>query len=299
MSTIIASCALLLVPLLLAAMGGLIHRASGVVNIGLEGAMLTGAFLGTAAGGASGSATVGFIVAALGAGILTWMMTLVVTRLNANEIIVGLGFNIAVAGVIGFILKWKLGVSGTWRIHGLNNLPTISDGTLTDIPVIGKLLGVINVVFVLAILSVPATAWMLKQTRFGLRLRAAGDAPEAATSLGVGVRRTREIAGFIAGALGGVGGAHLVFGQVGLFNDQMVAGRGFIALAAFFFGRNRPVPTAIACLLFAFFDALQVSLQSSSAVSQLFTTLPYVIVVVALTVTAYQSKLKARKLASA
>lgn len=295
MTTVIASAALLAVPLLLAAMGGLIHRASGVVNIGLEGAMLSGAFLGVAAAAATGSSVAGLLGGAVGAGVLGFLMTLVMTRLKANQIIVGLGFNIAVAGVIGFVLQWKLGVSGTWRIEGLEKLPTPRGTALVDLPVVGRLLEVTNVVFVLAVLAVPATAWLLNHTRYGLRLRSAGDAPEASASLGVRIDPLRESAGFIAGALAGLGGAHLVFGQVGLFNDQMVAGRGFIALAAFYFGRNRPVPTALACLLFAFFDALQVSLQTGSAIGQLFNTLPYVIVVLALAVTGYQSKLKARR----
>lgn len=299
MTTIIASAALLAVPLLLAAMGGLLHRASGVVNIGLEGAMLSGAFIAGAVGGISGNWLLGLISAALGAGVLSWVMTLVITRLDANQIVVGLGFNIVIAGIIGFILQWKLGVSGTWRIERLGVLPTIDATAITEIPVVGRLLEVANIVFVLAVLAVPATWWLLRYSRYGLRLRAAGDAPAAAESLGVKVGPLRNSAGFIAGAMAGLGGAHLVLGQVGLFNDQMVAGRGFIALAAFYFGRNRPVPTALACVLFAFFDALQVNLQTGSALGQLFSTLPYVIVVLALAVSAYQTKLNKRRAAVA
>lgn len=299
MSTVIASSALLAVPLLLAAMGGLLHRASGVVNIGLEGAMLSGAFVAGAVGGATGSSLLGFAAAALGAGVLSLLMTLVITRLDANQIVVGLGFNIVVAGVIGFVLQWKLGVSGTWRIDGLAVLPTIGTPAITGLPIVGPLLAEANVVMLLAVLAVPATAWVLRHSRYGLRLRAAGDAPTAASSQGVKVRMIRDSAGFIAGAMAGLGGAHLVLGQVGLFNDQMVAGRGFIALAAFYFGRNRPLPTALACVLFAFFDALQVSLQTGSALGQLFSTLPYLIVVLALAVSAYQSRLNARRAAVA
>lgn len=295
MSTVVSSSLLLVVPLLLAAIGGLLHRASGVVNIGLEGQMLVGALIGIVFSALSGSWIVGVLVAIVVSAISGWVMTLVVTRLKANEIIVGLGFNILVAGIIGFILKWKMGVSGTLRLDGLDRIPRWSIPGISEVPVLRELLSGKDIVFVLAILLVPACAWLLKNTRYGLRLRAAGDSPAAAESLGISTKRMRESAGAIAGAFAGLGGAYLSLAQVGLFNSQMIAGRGFIALAAFYFGRNRPVPTALACLLFAFFDALQVSLQTGTALGGLLTTLPYVIVVIALALSGYQQKTKVRK----
>lgn len=299
MNTVIVASLLLLAPLLLAALGGLIHNASGVVNIGLEGGMLAGALIGVAVSATTSSWALGLLVAGVGSGILTWLMTLVITRLKANEIIVGLGFNIVIAGIIGFILKWKMGVSGTLRLDGVDPLPRWDIPGIRDVPVLGALVSGKDVLFWLALLLVPVTIWVLRNTRYGLRLRSAGDAPAAAGSLGVRVLRIRESAGFIAGTLAGLGGAHLSLGQVGLFNDQMVAGRGFIALAAFYFGRNKPLPTAVACLLFAFFDALQVSIQIGSSLGQLLNTLPYVIVIVALAVTGYQSRLKSRRAVTA
>lgn len=299
MNTVIVASLLLLAPLLLAALGGLIHNASGVVNIGLEGGMLAGALIGVAVSAVTSSWALGLLVAGVGSGLLTWLMTLVITRLKANEIIVGLGFNIVIAGIIGFILKWKMGVSGTLRLDGVDPLPRWDVPGLKDVPVVGALVSGKDVLFWLALLLVPVTIWVLRNTRYGLRLRSAGDAPAAAGSLGVRVLRIRESAGFIAGTLAGLGGAHLSLGQVGLFNDQMVAGRGFIALAAFYFGRNKPLPTAVACLLFAFFDALQVSIQIGSSLGQLLNTLPYVIVIVALAVTGYQARLKSRRAVTA
>lgn len=295
MSTVVSSSLLLVVPLLLAALGGLLHRASGVVNIGLEGQMLIGALLGVVFSGLTGSWLVGVLAAVVVAGVSGWLMTLVITRLKANEIIVGLGFNIAVTGIIGFILKWKMGVSGTYRIDGLDRVPRWVIPGVSDIPVLRELISGKDIIFLFAVLLVPASVWLLNNTRYGLRLRATGDAPAAAESLGINTKRMRESAGLLAGALAGLGGAYLSLAQVGLFNSQMIAGRGFIALAAFYFGRNRPVPTALACLLFAFFDAFQVSLQTGSAFGGLLTTLPYLIVVVALALSAYQQKLRSRK----
>jgi len=298
MSTVVSSALLLLVPLLLAAMGGLVHRASGVVNIGLEGQMLAGALIGLVVSGWAGNWAIGLLAAALLGGITSLAMTLVITRLRANEIIVGLGFNILVAGIIGFVLKWELGVSGTLRIDGLDRIPRWDIPGVSSIPVLRELFSGKDIIFWAALLLVPALVWMLGHTRFGLRLRAAGDSPTAAESLGVRIRPMREAAGFIAGALAGIGGAYLSLAQVGLFNSQMIAGRGFIALAAFYFGRNRPVPTALACLLFAFFDALQVNLQNGTSIGQLLNALPYLIVVLALTISAQQQKLRTRKLST-
>lgn len=299
MSTVISSALLLVVPLLFAAIGGLVHRASGVVNIGLEGQMLAGAMVGILLSGLTGSWLVGIVGAMLVGSVTGLLMTLVITRLRANPIIVGLGVNILLAGIIGFVLKWELGVSGTLRIEGLDRVPRWTIPALENIPVLDELLNHKDVLFFVALALIPATAWMLRNTSFGLRLRACGDAEAAAASLGVPVNRMREYSGTIAGAMAGLGGAYLSLAHVGLFNDQMIAGRGFIALAAFYFGRNRPVPTAIACLIFAFFDAWQHSLQTGTAIGQLFTTLPYVVVVVALALSAAQQRARARRMPTA
>ncbi|GLY68033.1 ABC transporter permease [Amycolatopsis taiwanensis] len=298
MSTVFSSALLLVVPLLFAALGGLVHRASGVVNIGLEGQMLAGALVGVLVSGHTGSWVLGILGAVLAGGITGLLMTLVITRLRANAIIVGLGVNILVAGVIGFVLKWELGVAGTLRIDGLDRVPRWHIDALDGVPVLREIVNDKDVLFLLALVLIPATAWMLRNTAFGLRLRAAGDAETAAESLGLNVLRKREYAGLIAGVLAGLGGGYLSLAQVGLFNSQMIAGRGFIALAAFYFGRNRPVPTAIACLIFAFFDAWQGSLQTGTSIGQLLTTLPYLIVVVALASSAAQQRARARKLPS-
>ena len=290
MNDLVASAALLAVPLVLAALGGLIHRSSGLVNIGLEGQMLAGALLGAVVSGYTQSWVFGVLAAATAGMFASYLLTVCVTRLGANEIIAGLGMNIVITGLIGFILKWKLGVSSTLRVEHLQSLPHLHLPGIGHVPILGPLINDRDPLFWLAVLMLPLTAWMLRATRFGLRLRAAGDAESAAASLGLNVARLREGAGAIAGAMAGVAGAHLSLGQVGLFNTQMVAGRGFIALAAFYFGRNKPVPTVAACLVFALFDALQVRLQSGSASGQLVSTIPYLVVVVILTLSALRER---------
>lgn len=280
---LIASALPLAVPLVLAALGGAVQRRSGVVNIGLEGQMLIGALYGALVSGATGSWLVGSLAGAAAGGVAGYLMTLVVTRLRGNEIIVGLGFNTVALGVIGYWLRASRGVSGTLQVPGLERLPALTIPGLDQVPVLGAALSGKSPLFWLTVALVPVLAWVLRATPWGLRVRATGVSEPAARSLGLPTLRLREQAGAVAGLLAGLGGAALSLGTVGLFNENMTAGRGFVALAAFYFGRSRPLPTALACVLFGFFDALQVRLQIGGAYSaDLISTLPYIAVVVVL-----------------
>lgn len=288
---LIATAITLSVPLVLAALGGALHRRSGIVNIGLEGHMLVGALFGAVVSGLSGNWALGAL-AGLATGALTgWLMSALITRLRANEIIVGLGFNIVTLAVIGYVLRAALDVSGTLQIPGLQRLPRLEIPGIHDVPVLGALLSGKDPLFWLCVLLVPALAWGLRNSRWGVRLRATGASEPASRSLGLRTLAVRDAAGTAAGALAALGGVALSLGSVGLFNENMTAGRGFVALAAFYFGRSRPVPTALACLLFGFFDALQIRLQTSGGVSaDLIATLPYIAVVVVLAVTGIRDR---------
>ncbi len=258
---------LMTTPVLLAAIGGLLNRVGGIVNIGLESMMLVGALAALLADAATGAWPLGLAAALAAGGVLGAALGLLVTRLAADEIIVGLGFNVAFAGLVRFTLKAAFGVSGTLRLDGVAMLP--------------RLLGFDPLTW-LAWLLVPATAYGLARTRLGLRLRAAGSAPEAARALGLYPMRLRVASTVAAGMLAGLAGAHLSIGIVGLFNEGITGGRGFIALAAFYFGRGRPWPTAASALLFGVFDAAQIRLQGRFLAADLVQTLPYVMVVAAL-----------------
>lgn len=282
---LISSALLLAVPLVLAALGGLIHRLSGVVNIGLEGQMLVGALVGAAISGLAASWLLGALAGAISGALAGLVMSLVITRLNANQIIVGLGFVTVTTGVIGYILRGRLGVSGTLRVSGLDPLPTLTIPGVDRVPVLGAVLSGKDPLFWFALVLIPLVAWALRATPWGLRVRATGSGPDASRSLGLATKRIQDGAGCLAGALAGLAGAQLSLGQVGLFNEQMTAGRGYIALAAFYFGRNRPWPTAAACLLFAAFEALQIRLQTQGIAADLVQTLPYLVVVVVLAAT--------------
>ncbi len=296
---LIASTLVLSVPLILAALGGAIHRRSGVVNIGLEGQMLVGALAGALASGATGNWIIGVLAGAVAGACVGWLMSLVITRLRANEIIVGLGMNILVLGIVGYVLRSVFGVSGTLQVPGLERLPKIVIPGVADVPILGALVSGKDPLFWLCVLLVPVLAWLFRHSQWGLRLRATGAAEPASRSLGLPTLGIRDGAGTLAGLFAGLGGVALSLGAVGLFNENMTAGRGFVALAAFYFGRSLPLPTALACVLFGFFDALQIRLQSGANIpANIIQTLPYVAVVVVLAITGIrQSRRSSRSLA--
>lgn len=282
---ILASAAVLATPLLLAAIGGLINRRGGLINIGLEGMMLVGAFVAAITSAATGSWLLALAAAAAAGAVVGLLFSWSVTRLRANEIIAGFGLNIFVAGVIGFLLTRLFGSSSSLRPEGMVRLPRLHLPLLEDVPLLGVIVSGRDPLTWLAWALIPVVAWVLYRARWGLHLRAVGAAPTAALAIGLPVLRIRDTSTTIAGALAGLGGAHLTLGIVGLFSDSMIAGRGFIAFAAFYFGRARPWPTAAACVLFAIFDATQVRLQGQNVPVELVQTLPYVAVIAVLVFT--------------
>jgi ABC-type uncharacterized transport system permease subunit len=273
-------------PLVLAAMGGLVNMRGGIVNIGLEGLMVVGAFVAVLVSWKTGSAWVALLAAAAAGGLAALPFTLVVTRLGANEIVAGLGFNILVVGLIGYLLPVVFDTQGVLNPPQLAELPTVRIPGVESIPFVGRMLSGKTPLTYLAIASVPLVAWFLNRTTWGIRLRAAGEHPEAARAAGIRALAWRDVSTVTAGVFSGLAGAQLSIGIVTLFGKDMVAGRGFIALAAFYFGAARPWPTAAAALLFGVVDALQVRLPGGVFPSQVIAMLPYLAVVVALTVVA-------------
>jgi len=274
---------LMTTPILLAAIGGLVNRVGGIVNIGLESMMLTGALVAVIISADTGSVVLALLAALVAGGIVGLAMSLVVTRLAANEIIVGLGFSVAVAGLVRFLLKSVYGVSGTFNPPGVVMLPRIEIPFVADVPILGAILSGQDPLTWFAWAMVPVTAFVLARTRLGLRLRAAGSAETTARALGLDPLAIRDASTVFAGAMSGLAGAHLSIGVVGLFNEGITGGRGFIALAAFYFGRNRPWRTALGALLFGFFEALQIRLQGRGVPAELVQMLPYLIVILVLT----------------
>lgn len=287
---VLAASVIMTTPILLAAMGGLVNRRAGIVNIALDAKMLVGAFVAVVVSSATGGWFVAVLAAAFAGAFVGYLFALVITRANANMIVAGLGLNVLVAGVLGFILSWVYDSSGTLRLPDVVLLPHILPGFLENIPVVGEALADLDPLTVFAWGSVAVLPFLLASTRIGLWLRATGNAPQVARAVGLPQNGIKEFSTAFAGFLSGLGGAHLALASIGLFNEGLTAGRGFIALAAFYFGRDRPVVTALVCLLFGFLEATQIRMQTAGLPPKLVGTIPYLFVLVALCLAGFRNQ---------
>ena len=287
---VIASSIYLTTPILLAGIGGLVNRQAGIVNIALEAKMLVGAFVAIVVSSATG----GWFLAVISAGVVAagvgYLFSLTITRANANMIVAGLGLNILVAGGLGFILSWNFGTSGTLRLPDIHLLPKILDASVAAIPFVGAMLSGLDPLTLFAWTTVAALPFLLANTRIGLHLRAAGNAPHVARGVGLREKLLQDMGTTFAGFYSGLAGAHLSLASIGLFNEGITAGRGFIALAAFYFARNRPIGTAMVCLLFGFLDASQIRLQTAGLPPKLISTIPYLMVLIALCIAGWRKR---------
>jgi len=261
------------IPYLFAAIGGVVSERSGLIALGLEGYMLGGAFCGALASYYGGSPWVGLLGAAIGGVVLALLYAFTAIRYRADQVVVGIAINLLVIGLTRFFLRLAF--------HSSANSPRIP-GFGGDQPS-GEIVSLVgNPLIPIGILAVALVAWLLYRTPFGLRVRAVGEHPAAATSVGIHVPRIRYTAAALSGALAALGGAYLALDQH-LFSAEMTAGRGFIALAAVIFGRWDPFRAALACVLFAAAEALQIQLQGAQAIpSQFVEMIPYALTIVAL-----------------
>jgi simple sugar transport system permease protein len=266
-------------PLIFGAMGGILSERSGVINIGLEGMMLIGAFFGIFGSDLLGSWVLGVAVGVAAGAAIGLVHAFVSIQLRADQVVSGTGINFLAIGITGYIFIYHYGDQGT--PSDISRAPNVTLPLVEDIPFIGDAIGQMNVLTWAALLLVPILSVYLFRTRGGLRLRSVGEKPRAADSLGLPVLRTRYLAVTASGALAAVGGVFLSIGLLGSFNEQMTAGRGFIALAAVIFGSWRPFGALAGACLFGFSTALAQRLPAfSESTAVLFQALPYVVTLV-------------------
>src|SRR5215510_3982561 len=281
--TLIASTIRLSTPLILAALGGLYSERGGVINIALEGMMLAGAFTAAVVTVFTHSPWIG-LMAAVVAGLSVAALHAVATiNYRADQVVSGAAINILFLGVPALLSGALFESTGATP-----QLPR--DQTLPDMPVFDPqsspaLASIFNqkpLVYV-AFLLVAVTAYVIYHTRFGLRLRAVGENPEAADTAGIGVNRMRYAGVLISGALAALGGAYLSIGQNSLFTRNMTAGRGFIALAALIFGKWDPIGAVLACLFFGLAEAVAIRMQGTVNIpNQFIQMIPYILTMVVL-----------------
>lgn len=269
-------------PLIYGGIGGVFSERSGIMNLGIEGTMLIGACAATIISLETNSAWLG-VLGGMGFGVLIGLLhAFMCIRFKANQTVIGTGINIFATGITPMVLQAYSGNPGS--SPSVPGIASLSIPVLKDIPVLGPILGQQNPLTYLALFLVPVSSFLLFQTRLGLRIRAVGEHPRAADTAGIPVFPLQYLSVGICGALAGIGGAYLSLCQVSMFVKGMTAGRGFMAMAAMIFGKWTPWGAFGASLLFAFADALQISVQAAglNLPADLLMCAPYVLTIFAL-----------------
>jgi simple sugar transport system permease protein len=268
-------------PIAFASLGGIFSERVGVINIGLEGMMLTGAFAGVAASYFSGNPWLGVLAAVVTGGLLGLLHALITVKFVGDQVVSGTGINIFALGFTAYMSQIIWGSRGA--SESVQGLPVVPIPLVKDIPIVGDIFGAHTpLVYIMAIVTVLSYI-VLFRTPIGLRIRAVGEHPAAADTAGINVFKTKYMCIIVSGMLAGLGGAFLSLGHLSLFAWGMTGGRGFIALAAMILGRWKPFGAFGASVLFGFADALQMRLQALGLLpSQIILTIPYILTVVVL-----------------
>lgn len=254
-------------PIMITALGGMFSEVTGVVNIGLEGMMLMGAFTAAVGSYYTGSPIVGILAGMIAGGVMALIHGVLSIKYKGNQTVSGVAINLFASGFTIFMLRVLFNQSG--------NSPAVEKAP--------QIMGMSLIVFIIYAISA-WTIWFLYKTKTGLRMRAVGEHPLAADTVGIDVYKIRYFGVIMSGVLAGLGGAYLSIGALNQFTKEMSAGRGFIALAALVFGKWKPKGVIAASLLFGFADALQVIIQQyvKSIPPQFIQMIPYILTILAL-----------------
>ena len=270
------------VPLVFGALGGVIGERAGVVNVAIEGQLLLGAFAAALLSSITGNPFVGLIGAMIGGVLVSLVLAAFAIKYFVDQVIVGVVLNVLVTGLTGFLYGALL-VPNESELNRPVRFESIRIPLLADIPVIGPVLFNQTFIVYLMFVTVALVAWGLYRTRWGLRLRAVGEHPQAADTVGIKVNPTRFWNVSLAGVIAGIGGAYFTLVSVPQFGKEMTAGLGFIALAAVIFGRWDPIRASLAALLFGFATNLQnlLTILKTPIPSEFMLMLPYVVTILA------------------
>lgn len=273
-------------PLLYAALGSCFSEVSGVVNIGIEGMMTAGAFTGTVIAYFTGNPWIGFICGGLAGAIFGMLHAFATVKLGADQTIAGTAINMLGPGIVIMIAKVLFNSTDTIPLTATQKIPKLFTGIFDTTTVFGRFMDNVfaNYASIYLVFLATFVVWFIfYKTRFGLRLRACGEHPQACETLGINVIGMRFLCVTISGFLSGLGGACVTMAISTQFRPISIVGQGFIAIAAVIFGKFRPQGALIGCLLFGFCSGLKVVLGGSSGVNmQLLSMIPYVVTVIVL-----------------
>jgi simple sugar transport system permease protein len=259
--SILASSVRVTTPILFVALGGCFSEQAGVFAMGLEGYMLTSAFVAVVGALLTKSLVLGVLLGIAAGVLMALILAFVTISIGTEQVLSGLAINMLALGMTGFLMRLVWGVSGIPLTPPMDPIPL---PLLSKIPLLGPVFFTQPLLTYLAYLAVPAAWWLMYKSRWGLELRAVGEKPRAADTVGISVNGTRYRAVLLSGALAGIGGVILSLQQVNTFTQDMTAGRGWLGLIAAIFGRWNPLGAAGASFVFGFADAMQLRIQVSA-----------------------------------
>lgn len=289
----------LMTPILFASLAALIASRAGITNMALEGIMLFAALFGVLGSAYSGSAFVGLLAALIVAVSISLLLAFFKIKMKTDEILAAIAINLLASGATIFLLYVFAGDRGTSTSLNSKMLPFIDIPIIKDIPFIGGIISGHNILVYVSLISVAFLHYFLFKTPLGLRIRAVGGNKDAATSVGVSVEKTQYTALIISGILAGFAGAFMSMGYMGVFNRDMTAGRGYIALAAASVGGQSPIGALIASLLFGLFDALGNNLQVGILPAEFIYMIPYIMTIIAYSISSYRKLHRKKKMKTA
>jgi ABC-type uncharacterized transport system permease subunit len=278
------------VPITLGALSGVLCERAGVINVAIEAQMLMGAFLSAVVASITGNPWVGLVAGAAGGGVVGWLLAVLAIRYRVDQIIAGFALNILVVGLTSYLASEVLQASPD--LNSAKLLPVVRIPVLAELPLVGQVLFDNNVLVYLMFVILALAHIGLFHTRWGLRVRAVGEHPRAADTVGINPLRIRYQNVVLGGLVAGIGGAYFVLGSVGRFDQNMTGGRGYIALVAVIFGGWAPLPAFGAALIFGFADAIQTifGVLNAKVPAEFLLMVPYIATIVAVTVIARKAK---------
>lgn len=273
-------------PILYGALGELVAERSGVMNLSIEGTMLTGAFVGFLIGYSTGSLWLGVAAAVLAGGLLGLLMAFMASTIKVDQTVTGLAINLLASGITFYWFRLAFKNAGAQNLATVSTFNVVKIPLLSEIPVVGQIVFSQQLLTYIAFLLVPAVSFFLYRTKYGLELRSLGDNPRALDMKGLSVAARQYVAVVFGGMLSGLGGAFLTLASSGLFVPDISGGRGWIAFALVIFGRWRPSLILLGALFFGLIESFQLALQAVGVALpyQLLLALPYLLTIAALVV---------------
>ena len=271
-------------PIIFAALCAAITQQANILNVGTEGIMLVGAFTAVAVSYFTGSWVIGVLAAMLAGVVIAMIIGIGHIKYGADNCAIGMGVNMLALAITKFLLNVVFGMNGSFSSPDIDPIPRVSLEFLKDVPVLGDIFCNWSVMEWFVIVLIIFLQFLFYKTVWGLRLRAVGQFPEAAKTAGINVNKVKYQAVAFAGVIGGLAGAHLSLGYSTQFVENMTSNRGFMGVAAMYFGGANPVLTSVGCLLFGFADSVGARLQAYGIPSQFVLMMPYIVTIAVLAV---------------